>query len=562
MKTISISFLLFILGANLALAKDGGWDTGNGGFLSACKKSAKSDEYKTLEAWDFYEARKADSKNYEVAREWSLTVYTQVSNAIDLIAKVNPEYAAIVKSEFEFMIQPSPGVDFVDAKGKDLLEELSNKDFEGGWLQLVQGPLSPTDDRESYLEKGANCEKLQLVNYPDYIDHKQDPRLLGLDQKIKIDSGLWGLHKAGLFGNGYLLHKTDKAAILLHEAIYKVERDYFNASDSQHTRKIVSLLFQKSILNLDVLLRAELLPMDQKIFDTQHFDFESVRRFFRQSGKFAAVKVADLTSSQWDMFGMVTRDGRNLLDDHYTPDRANEAFDKGVRPRIVFLKDNSQVYFNHLFVDEICSSDNIENRLINGCFGIFRTSLSEGTLGFGQQQDAQVQINYQFPSVTCKLTYSRKVLICESLAKNGESFFTLFYKNPRPAITAKSMLDLRGAYQLVSEYTPFSNILSLASKKIEIPLPTIILSEIGAQIESLMLLGQGLGIVHEEGPFAFQAHSEHGNIVGEKLNIQLPFVNNSYLSCQSNSSGELLICSYNVGEQVTSIELAFERYKN
>ena len=562
MKTISMSLLFLILGANLALARDGGWDTGNGGFLSACKKSAKSDEYKTLEAWDFYEARKADTKNYEVAREWSLSIYIQVTSAIDLIAKVNPEYAAIVKSEFEFMIQPSPGVDFIDAKGKDLLEELSNKDFGGGWLQLVQGPLSPTDDRESYLEKGANCEKLQLVNYPDYIDHKQDPSLLGLDQKIKIDSGLWGLHKAGIFGNGYLLHKTDKAAILLHEAIYKVERDYFNASDSQHTRKIVSLLFQKSIVNLDVLLRAELLPMDQKIFDIQNFNFESVRRFFRQSGKFAPVKVTDLASSQWDMFGMVTRDGRNLLDDHYTPDRANEPFVQGVRPRIVFLKDSSQVYFNHLFVDEICSSASAVDGLNDGCFGIYRTSQTEGTLGFGQQQDVQVQTNYQFPSVTCKLTYSRKVLICESLAKNGESFFTLFYKNPKTILAAKSMLDLRGQYQLVSEYSPYSNIFSLASRKIDMPLPTIILSDLGVEIDSVMLLGLGMGIVQGESVFDFQAHSENGKVVGEKMNIQLPFANSGYLACQSNISGELLICSYYIGVQATPIELAFEKYKN
>ena len=95
-------------------------------------------------------------------------------------------------------------------------------------IQVMNVQMRRIDDSNDFAYP-KDCHSEQLANYTN-------------DYGIIVNKEIWDM-----------LEPTDQAAFILHEAVYKTERELLKENNSDHARKVVGYLFSASPLTLEVL---------------------------------------------------------------------------------------------------------------------------------------------------------------------------------------------------------------------------------------------------------------------------------------------------------------------
>ncbi|MBT3982648.1 MAG: hypothetical protein HOE90_14920 [Bacteriovoracaceae bacterium] len=427
---IFAAIVAFTFNTNIARAGFAG-DAGNGEILVGCNVKLKKNGYlkiKSLSPIDFVEAKRSNP-NYQVAHDRQTSIYKQVMVAIKKIEAVDSKYAQLVEREFQFMISRYGDQPFRDVPGMDFLDELKPENFISTFIYPSAGSLTETNDRYSVFKIQEGCKHFQLVNYPENLERFSSPRDVNNEDKIKISLSLWNKRKRAKGNPKYnrkLLTKTDKAAVFLHEAIYKVERDYFDAKLSVHTLKVVAKLFEKN----GILSASTLFPKSNKIFSNESFTFGNITDFFSYKGKFVDVSASSLNASQWDVFGYVGVRGYDdkLYIEGYGPRSLSTGFrfSGDTQPKIAFLGDNQSLVIGDVLQSSVCPLAFEEKPEMEACGSNFM--VHQGVIKIRPYLSGSAK-------VICKVLYGKEVMLCgvdenSSARGRGISKYIVLQKNP------------------------------------------------------------------------------------------------------------------------------------
>ena len=221
--TTAVSVLLLPLAA---FSEGGGREIGNGGNSIVCETSNTAGE-KTKSAYmlDLYEGRVL--YNLETITETGALPEKELAEqTVSKLETLDQTYAALVRHELENVIQKI------------------------NLLPPGEG-ITPIPD-SFHVSYPKHCDIKQLANYTK-------------EHGILIDQDIWNL-----------LDPIHRAALFVHEAVYKVERDLFGATNSIHARKIVAYLFSQTGLTPEL--------WKEKIRPLALLQFDGVDRFFGQFG--------------------------------------------------------------------------------------------------------------------------------------------------------------------------------------------------------------------------------------------------------------------------------------
>lgn len=194
---MKLTVLLLVLSALLSFSAFAeGHAEGNGGNSIVCETVNEAGEkIKYAHVLDLYEAREL-YRLETITEAAGLSETLLAQQIVSKLEDLDETYARLVRAEFE-----------------DVVRKIN-------LLAPGQG-LTPIPDSFH-------------VSYPKYCDIKQLANYTK-EHGILIDHDIWNL-----------LDPIHRAALFVHEAVYKVERDLFSAKDSIHARKIVAYLFSKS----------------------------------------------------------------------------------------------------------------------------------------------------------------------------------------------------------------------------------------------------------------------------------------------------------------------------
>ncbi len=190
-KIILLLTMIFVVNSHA------GRETGNGGFAYVCRDSnGKISSARLLDLWEG-----------AGLNTWSKStpMEKQIEQALDRIKDVSPNFYSMVKSYY------------LSFKGKHFL---SNR------------TLTKTEDAfPTYVpEKGCNYE--QVARF----------------ELTLMETGQRGLRINKEIYQSEYFSETDRAALMLHEAIYLVDRNFNDAQTSARTRLLVAHLFSDSKL--------------------------------------------------------------------------------------------------------------------------------------------------------------------------------------------------------------------------------------------------------------------------------------------------------------------------
>lgn len=197
-KSLCLMMLATGLSAGSAYASEGG--VGNGGGAWVCHNDDQTQTIRWARLVDLYEAEK----------EFGLSMKKFGSYGYKEIVEL--QKSRLLEIDNAFFEEALPYFDEVEKKVKE-----------------VDGDLEVIDDalyrmKPSYRKcLGGEVRYTQLANYTNY-------------ETILVSEYLFNSSK---------LSEVDKAALIVHEALYAYFRDLFKDSDSVRTRKVVGYLFSE-----------------------------------------------------------------------------------------------------------------------------------------------------------------------------------------------------------------------------------------------------------------------------------------------------------------------------
>jgi hypothetical protein len=194
---MKLFFLVFFLSLITNPAQAGDKGGGNGGGIHYCPLATTIEK---AQMYDVYEAFTRYDYNIPQTDE---PVEEIVKRALKKVAKQDTFLEAIIFKQVDYLL-----------KGKHLLLR-SNID------------LTPISDHK-ILVKNKDCSYEQLANW----DEKSGNVMVAKEYYELLDN-------------------ISKAALILHEAIYKVGRDYFHDESSENTRRIVGEMLSDRIEPLE-----------------------------------------------------------------------------------------------------------------------------------------------------------------------------------------------------------------------------------------------------------------------------------------------------------------------
>lgn len=226
MKTINYIVLASLLLVGNVYAGD---SVGNGGGGWACYEGTSTSKIKWVQLVDLYEAKNefglqlSDYKN----EKWQ----NILTLALDRVKSANQVY--------------------YDALAPYVNTVLNNYEFVTGDLGVIEDGLYRVVPSAKECSKGK-LQYVQIANYTHY-------------NKVLIDEKLF---------NNSKLSEVDRAALILHEAIYSYARAFKGDSNSVRTRRIVGLVFSRMSI---AQLRAELENMGELSILARGMTFSNIK---------------------------------------------------------------------------------------------------------------------------------------------------------------------------------------------------------------------------------------------------------------------------------------------
>ena len=193
----------------MAIAQAGDKE-GNGGGSIVCRDS--TGEIKKAFLLDLWEGETLPLRQngllpLSIVRDESTSVDDQINRVLNRFLQIN-------KTAFETLV--------------DEIWRIKRE------IKILSLRIEPIHDSRNFALpeiEGLTCRKEQLASYTR-------------ENGLVVSRSIWDK-----------LPKTDRAALIFHEAIYKWERKHLGAKDSDHTRKIVAVAFSNAPLTYELLGR-------------------------------------------------------------------------------------------------------------------------------------------------------------------------------------------------------------------------------------------------------------------------------------------------------------------
>lgn len=192
-----MNFKYALVSVLLSTSVFAGRETGNGGFAHVCR--GVDNKITSAQLLDLWESEELNT--------WStnLPAIEQINTALNKISEISPDAENII-SDFLTQIKSS--------------------------LVFSKRPLTKTADALPPYEPGLGCAYEQVARF----------------EPVLTETGKRGLRIHSEIYNSPFFSESDKAALMLHEAIYLADRTMNDAMTSTRTRTLVAHLFSESTI--------------------------------------------------------------------------------------------------------------------------------------------------------------------------------------------------------------------------------------------------------------------------------------------------------------------------